>query len=117
MGLEITESRYLHHLLFADDQMIVTQDGEDADCMCNQLAATYAKWSLKINFRKTEYLTNDPDELYSVYQKVRSILMVGFRTLFGTKIPNTLFPNSSPFPSYANITRICPHLISRPFCR
>ena len=44
--------------------VIITQDGEDAKFMCIQLAATYAKWGLKINFRKTEYLTNDPDELY-----------------------------------------------------
>ena len=29
-----------------------------------------------------------------------------FRTLFGTKNPNTLFPNSSPFPSYAIITHL-----------
>ena len=29
-----------------------------------------------------------------------------FRTLFGTKNPNTLFPNSYPFPSYATITHL-----------
>ena len=35
--------------------------------------------------------------------------------LIWNKNPNTLFPNLSPFPSYANITRICPHLIPRKY--
>ena len=41
--------------------------------------------------------------IYRVYQKVRSILM----DLIWNK--NSLFQNSSSFPSYATITRICPH--------
>lgn len=64
MGTEIPDERYLHHLLFADDQVILTQDGEDTNYICNKLVEEYRKWGLKINYNKTEYLTNDNDELY-----------------------------------------------------
>jgi hypothetical protein len=46
--------------LFADDQVIIAQDIEDAEYMLRKLVEEYMKWGLQINFGKTEYLTLDP---------------------------------------------------------
>ena len=73
MGLEIKDGVYLHHLLFADDQVVIAQDGEDANYICNHLAMEYRKWGLKINYQKTEYLTNDPDDLYIEGKRIKKV--------------------------------------------
>lgn len=73
MGLEIADGKYVHHLLFADDQVVIAQDGEDANYMCNQLSKEYKKWGLKINYKKTEYLTNDTDELYIEGERIKKV--------------------------------------------
>jgi hypothetical protein len=44
MGIQIKNNLYLHHLLFADDQVILAQDGEDADYMCQKLTEEYHHW-------------------------------------------------------------------------
>lgn len=73
MGLEVSEEIYLNHLLFADDQVIITQDGEDANYVCRQLSMEYQRWGLKINYDKTEYLTNDLDELYIDGRRIKKV--------------------------------------------
>lgn len=34
MGIEVAPDRYVHHLLFADDEVVTFQDGEDANYSC-----------------------------------------------------------------------------------
>jgi hypothetical protein len=60
MGLPINQDYHLYILLFADDQVIVAQDTEDAEYMLRKLVEEYMKLGLQINFWKTEYLTLDP---------------------------------------------------------
>jgi hypothetical protein len=60
MGLPINQDYHLYNLLFADDQVIIAQDTEDAEYMLLKLVEEYMKWGLQINFGKTEYLTLDP---------------------------------------------------------
>jgi hypothetical protein len=60
MGLRINQDYRLYNLLFADDQVIIAQDTEDAEYMLRKLVEEYVKWGLQINFGKTEYLTLDP---------------------------------------------------------
>ena len=38
-GIEMAEGKYLYHLLFADDQVIIIQDEEDANYTCDALSA------------------------------------------------------------------------------
>jgi hypothetical protein len=59
MGLPINQDYKLYNLLFADDQVIIAQDIEDAEYMLRKLVEEYMKWELQINFGKTEYLTLD----------------------------------------------------------
>jgi hypothetical protein len=59
VGLPINQDYHLYNLLFADDQVIITQDTEDAEYMLRKLVEEYKKWGLQINFGKTEYLTLD----------------------------------------------------------
>jgi hypothetical protein len=60
MGLPINQDYNLYNLLFADDQVIIAQDTEDAEYMLRKLVEEYMIWGLQINFGKTEYLTLDP---------------------------------------------------------
>jgi hypothetical protein len=60
MGLAINQDYHLCNLLFADDQVIIAQDTEDAEYMLKKLVEEYMKWGLQINFGKTECLTPDP---------------------------------------------------------
>jgi hypothetical protein len=72
MGIQIKNNLYLHHLLFADDQVILAQDGEDADNMCRKLTEEYHHWGLKINASKTEYLApNIDNDLYTEGHKIK----------------------------------------------
>jgi hypothetical protein len=59
MGLLINQDYHLYNLLFADNQMIITQDTEDAEYMLRKLVEEYMKWGLQINFGKTKYFTLD----------------------------------------------------------
>ena len=47
MGIELKEGKFLLHLLFADDQVVITQDGEDANYVCNKPYKEYRKYSYK----------------------------------------------------------------------
>lgn len=55
MGIQIDDS-YLYTLLFADDQVIIAADTDDASYMTRKLEEEFNKWGLEINFGKTEYL-------------------------------------------------------------
>jgi hypothetical protein len=57
MGLPKNQGYHLYNLLFADDQVIIAQDIEDAEYILRKLVKEYMKWGLHINFWKTEYLT------------------------------------------------------------
>jgi hypothetical protein len=61
MGLSINQDYHLYNLFFADDQVIIAQDIEDAEYrpMLRKLVNEYMKWGLQINFGKTEYLKLD----------------------------------------------------------
>lgn len=50
MELEVTPSRYLHHLLFADDHVvIITKDKKDFNYMCKN---KIKRWGLNSNYSK-----------------------------------------------------------------
>jgi hypothetical protein len=59
MGLPIIQDYHLCNLLFADDQVIIAPDTEDAEYMLRKLVEEYRKWGLQINFGKTEYLAQE----------------------------------------------------------
>lgn len=46
----------LHTLLFADDQVILAEDGEDVEYMVRKLIEEYDKWGLDVNLQKTKYM-------------------------------------------------------------
>ena len=75
MAIEIAESKYLQHLLFTVDQVIITHVAKDANYVCKQLLAEYRNWGLKLNFRTTEYLINDLDELYTDGKKSKRFII------------------------------------------
>jgi hypothetical protein len=52
MGLPINQDYHLNILLFADDQVIIAQDNEDAEYMLRKLVEEYMIWGLQINFGK-----------------------------------------------------------------
>lgn len=56
MGLLIGDD-YIHSLLFADDQVIMAGDEDDIEYMMRKLVDTYEANGLKINYKKTKYLT------------------------------------------------------------
>jgi hypothetical protein len=59
MGLKTEDNCYVHNLLFADDQVLITIGVEDANYIGGKLEEEYEKWGLKINYGKTEYLDTD----------------------------------------------------------
>lgn len=55
MGIEI-DRHYLTTLLFADDQVIIARDEQNADYMFRKLIEKYRQLGLNINRTKTEQL-------------------------------------------------------------
>jgi len=43
-------------MLFADDQLLISQDYEDLEYMTGKLIAEYELWGLKLNVKKTKYM-------------------------------------------------------------
>lgn len=62
MGIPIND-KHLYHLLFADDQVIIAQDEEDASYLLRKVAEQYKQWGLKINYSKTKYMSTDCGEI------------------------------------------------------
>lgn len=56
MGIQIDDERNLTNLLFADDQVVIAGDEEEADYMFRKLEEEYKRWGLTINYMKTEYM-------------------------------------------------------------
>jgi hypothetical protein len=52
MGLPIDQDYHLYNLLFADDQVVIAKDTEDAEYMFRKLTEEYLKWGLHIIFGK-----------------------------------------------------------------
>lgn len=52
MGTEINNGVYAHNL-FADDQVVIAQDMEDAMYMCRKIQEEYNTWGLNINMVRT----------------------------------------------------------------
>jgi hypothetical protein len=50
MGLKIEVNCYVHNLLFADDQVVITRGVEDANYIGRKLEEEYEKWGLGINY-------------------------------------------------------------------
>ena len=46
----------IYTLLFADYQVLITQEYEDMELMVRKVLEEYKKWSLKINLEKTFYI-------------------------------------------------------------
>ena len=49
--------KYPIHLLFEDDQVIMTQNKEDLQHVTKEALKACKRWDLKINFKKTECMT------------------------------------------------------------
>jgi len=56
MGLEIQDMT-IYTMLFADDQLLIAQDYEDLEYMTKKLIDEYELWGLKLNVKKTKYMT------------------------------------------------------------
>ena len=56
MGLEIQDTT-IYSMLFADDQLLIAQDYEDLEYMTRKLIYEYELWGLKLNVKKTKYMT------------------------------------------------------------
>ena len=54
MGVPIGDGSQdtIYTLLFADDQVLITQEYEDMEFMVKKLLEEYEKWGLKINLKK-----------------------------------------------------------------
>lgn len=48
--------KFLHTLLFSDDQVVIATDEDDINYVIRKLTETYEKWGLIINFDMTKYL-------------------------------------------------------------
>lgn len=55
MGIQL-EDGHLYTLLFADDQVVLAEDEDDASYMVRKLIEEYDDWGLEINLQKTQYM-------------------------------------------------------------
>jgi hypothetical protein len=46
MSVPITQAVLLYILHFADDQVVIARDKEDAECLCKKLKDEYQNWGL-----------------------------------------------------------------------
>ena len=53
MGYNVNNTIYI--LQFADNQVVMAQNKEELECMCQKLQEEYSKWGLTINTDKTKY--------------------------------------------------------------
>jgi hypothetical protein len=53
MGLQTGDNCYVHNLLFADDQVVITTGVQDANYIGRKVEEEYEKWGIKINYGKT----------------------------------------------------------------
>ena len=49
MAVEMTPDRQLYHFLFADEQVVIAQEREEGNYMCNKLVDKYKKLDLNVN--------------------------------------------------------------------
>ena len=49
-------------LCFADDQVVVAQDQDDAEYMMRKLVEEYRKWGLEVSISKSEKMTFGGDQ-------------------------------------------------------
>ena len=67
-------NRHLIHLLFADDQVIMTQNKDDLKYVTEDVLKAYDRWGLKINYKKTEHMTTGTEEnIYIDGHKIESV--------------------------------------------
>ena len=62
MGVPLEDGGTLYTLCFADDQVVVAQDEEDADYMTRKLVEEYRLWGLDVSVSKTEKLVIGGDQ-------------------------------------------------------
>ena len=56
MGIQIVESM-ISTLFFADEQLVIANDEIDLDYMVRKLNEAFNQGGLKINYKKSEYLS------------------------------------------------------------
>jgi hypothetical protein len=71
MGLKIEDNCYVHNLLFAVDQVVITREVEGANYIGRKLEEEYGKWGLKINYGNTEYLGTDHSEELKICKSMK----------------------------------------------
>lgn len=75
---KLTDSKYIHHLLFTNDQVIIAEY-EDITYIFHKLRDYLDEWWLKINMNETEHLTKSlkVDLLLDVIKTVQEIKCLG----------------------------------------
>ena len=74
MGVPLREDGTLYTLCFADDQVVIAQDEEDANYMTRKLVEVYRKWGMEVNVVKTEKLVIGGDQQSIELEDGRKIL-------------------------------------------
>lgn len=62
MGVPLNDTDTLYTLCFADDQVVIAQDADDAEYMTRKLVLEYRRWGLEVSVKKTEKLTIGGDQ-------------------------------------------------------
>ena len=62
MGVPLGDLETLFTLCFADDQVVVAQDQDDAEYMMRKLVEEYRKWGLEVSISKSEKMTFGGDQ-------------------------------------------------------
>lgn len=57
MGVPLNDQETLFTLCFADDQVVISQDHDDAEYMTRKLVEEYRKWGLEVSVRKTKKMS------------------------------------------------------------
>lgn len=74
MGVKLKNLKYLFHLFFVNDPVIIAQDEYCIQYMIRKFLDTYRKGGLNNNFGKTEYLTSDFKEYIIIeYKMIKNV--------------------------------------------
>ena len=86
MGVTVGDDT-IYLLLFADDQLLMTEDYEDLQYMARKLKEEYEKWGLKINMEKTKHMAiGDKSKDLVLEDGQGTIKVCNDYIYFGTKI-------------------------------
>src|ERR1700744_2591076 len=93
MGININ-GKFLNHLRFADDIILIAANLDQLQTMMNQLHQESSKISLKMNLSKTKVMTNIDDDAVikvgdDVIERVDSYIYLGHKLKFRFFIENS----------------------------